>query len=439
MLPALTTVVSAIPDSCAFGFDFDELVITLASPLPNGNYQLVINPGTDGNTLKDNCDNLIPTGQFLDFYYAVPQPIFADSIGKPGCAPDSVKIYFPKKIICNTIAANGSDFTVTGPSPVTVISAAGNCVNNKTDYIVVKFASPIYVGGTYNLTLKAGDDGTVIIDECGIETPVQTLPFATVDTVNAGFTYTGKLGCRGDTLTFSHNGAHGVNNWSWIFNNGTPITTQSHTIVWPATSTNTVQLTVSNGICRDTASETIILDNEVKASFTMDNIICPEDGLQVINTSTGQIDAWLWKYDVVGTSNLKDPPPFLFPMLNREAYYTVKLNVYNSLLNCADSARKTLTVLDFCRIEVPTAFTPNNDGLNDYFRPHNALKANNYEFKVYNRWGQLVFQSKDWKEKWDGRINGELQNTGVFVWMLSYTHRDTKQPVFKKGTVTLIR
>jgi hypothetical protein len=42
-------------------------------------------------------------------------------------------------------------------------------------------------------------------------------------------------------------------------------------------------------------------------------------------------------------------------------------------------------------------------------------------------------------EKWDGRINGQLQATGVYVWVLSYTHRDTGQPVFKKGTVTLIK
>ena len=90
-------------------------------------------------------------------------------------------------------------------------------------------------------------------------------------------------------------------------------------------------------------------------------------------------------------------------------------------------------------IDVPTAFTPNNDGLNDYFRPHNALKADNYQFKVYNRWGQLIFQSANWREKWDGKINGVLQPTAVYVWMLSYIHRDTKQPVFKKGTVTLIR
>ncbi len=437
--PAVTTVVGATTTTCSPGFDFTEVKITLASPLPGGNYQLVINNGSDGNTLKDFCDNTIPVGEQVPFQYVLPQPIFADSIGRVGCAPDSVRIYFPKKINCNSIAANGSDFLVTGPSPVTVVSAFGNCINGKTEYIVVKFATPIYNKGTYQLTLKAGTDGSVIIDECGQETPLQTLPFRVEDTVSARFQYTNRLGCQRDTLTFSHNGAHDVNTWKWTFNNGTAVATQSHTIIFPATSSNTVQLIVSNGVCSDTAVETVVLDNEVKASFTMPDVICPEDKLEVKNTSTGQIDAWRWNFDILSTSTLKDPLPVSFPVNNREAYYTIKLVAFNSALGCNDSTRKTLTVLDHCFIAVPSAFTPNNDGLNDYFWPHNALKADNYEFKVFNRWGQLVFHSRNWKQKWDGKIEGVLQNTGVYVWMLSYKHRDTGKQVFQKGTVTLIR
>ncbi len=438
LLPAVTTVVATVPDSCAFAFDFDEITLTLATPLTNGNYQLVINNGTDANTLLDNCARAIPQNEQVPFTYAVPQPIFADSIGRVGCASDSIKIYFPKKISCASIAANGSDFSVSGPAPLTILSASGNCVDGKTEYVVVKFTTPVYTGGTYQLSLKAGNDGTILVDECGQEMPIQTLPFIAADTVNASFTYTAVYGCQRDTFLFSHNGAHNVNSWNWTFNTITA-TTQNHIIIFPATSTNDIQLIVSNGVCKDTATTQVVLSNEVKASFTMPAIICPEDPLEVVNTSTGQISSWLWKYDVVGSSTVKDPPPFLFPTINREAYYTVKLLAYNSSLGCADSARKTLTVLDHCLIEVPSGFTPNNDGLNDFFQPHNALKADNYEFKVYNRWGQLVFQSRNWREKWDGKINGAYQTTGVFVWMLSYTHRDTGKQVFRKGTVTLIR
>jgi gliding motility-associated-like protein len=439
VMPSGITATAASAATCASGFDFDEVTITLASPLPSGTHQLVINNGSDGNTLLDICGNNIPAGQSISFDYFIPQPIFADSIGRPTCAPDTVLIYYPKKIKCSSITASGSDFTVSGPTPVTVIGAYGNCVNDETKYIVVKFSAPIYTKGTYTVTIQPGIDGSPIFDVCGQPILPQSLDFTTADTVNADFQNQLLYGCRKDTLTFSHDGAHDVNFWYWTFNNLPPVFTQTHTIIFPATSTNNISLVVSNGTCSDTSSKVIVLDNEVKASFTTDSFICPEDALVVKNTSTGLIDLWKWNYDIIGSSNLKDPPPFLFPTINREAYYTVKLKVTNLSLGCSDSARKTLTVLDFCLIDVPTAFTPNNDGLNDYFQPHNALKADNYEFKIYNRWGQLLFHSNNWRDKWDGKFNGALQPTAVYVWMLRYTNRDTKQPVFKKGTVTLIR
>lgn len=437
--PGAITVVSASTSTCSPGFDLNEITLTLSSPLANGNFQLMINNGSDGNTLKDFCDNVIPAGEQISFQYLAPQPIFADSLSRVGCAPDSIRIYFPKKINCGSIAANGSDFSVTGPSAVSVASAFGNCINGKTDYIVIKFTAPIYTGGTYQLNLKAGTDGTTVIDECGQESPLQTLPFLAADTVDAAFQYNTLLGCEKNIISFSHDGAHNVNQWRWRFNNSAPVTTQTHTIGFPSTSTNSISLWVSNGVCSDSASQVIVFNNEVKADFSMPDIICPEDKLEVTNNSTGQIDSWRWSFDVLSSSTLKDPLPVAFPVNNREAYYTIKLLAYNNTLGCADSISKTVTVLDHCFIAVPTGFTPNNDGLNDYFWPHNAIKAENYDFKVFNRWGQLIFHSRNWKEKWDGKINGVLQGTGVFVWMLSYTHKDTRKPVFQKGTVTLIR
>jgi gliding motility-associated-like protein len=436
--PALATVLSATPDSCSFGFDFDEITLTLSAPLPNGNYNVIINNGSDGNTLRDHCDNLIPQGEIASFTYTKPQPVFADSIGGAGCAPDSIRIYFPKKINCSSIATNGSDFSVTGPSPVIVSGAAGNCANGVTPYVVINFASAIYNKGAYTVTLKAGTDGNIVLDECGQETPSQTITFTTVDTVSADFQYSINYGCTKDTIFFSHTGAHDVNRWIWNINT-LAVTTQLTSAIVPASSSNHVRLFVSNGVCMDSVSKTIDLDNEVKASFTADDIICPEDKLAVANTSTGIIDSWRWNYGSLGTSLVKDPSPFLFPTLSREIKYPVKLVVSNQSLGCSDSVIKLITVLDFCSTDIPNAFTPNNDGLNDNFGPHNALKADNYQFRIYNRWGQLIFESKDWKRRWDGKFNGRLQGTGVYVWMLTFTHRDTGQKVLKKGTVTLIR
>lgn len=439
ILPNVTTVVSAVPDSCSTAFDFDEITINLATALPNGTYELVINNGTDANSLLDICGRDIPPGDRLSFTYFVPQPIFADSVGRSGCAPDSIKLYFPKRILCASIDPAGTDFLVSGPAAVNVQSAGGNCINGKTDYVTIKFTQRIQKGGTYQLQLRAGTDTTVLVDECGLATPVQTIAFTVADTVNAAFNYTATLGCQRNIYRFTHPGGNGVNSWNWLFN-GAPVSTASHTIEFPASSTNAISLMVSNGICVDSTRLDLVISNQIKAAFTIqDSILCPEDKLQITNTSTGIIDSWQWQFDRLGSSTQKDPPPYQFPNLNLERTYRVKLVASNQMMRCNDSVERIIKVLNHCLIEVPTAFTPNNDGLNDQFRPHNALKAINYHFRVFNRWGQLVFESRNWMEKWDGKINGLTQETGVYVWVLSYTHRDTGQPVFRKGTVTLIK
>ncbi len=434
-------VIAATPDSCSFAFDFQELVLTLAAPLTNGNYDVIVNNGSDGTTLLDNCDHSIAQNLQIPFFYNIPQPIFADSIGKVNCAPQEVKVYFPKKIDCSTIAADGSDFSVTGPTPISVSSATGNCVNGKTDFIIVKFTTPVYTKGLYTLTLKAGTDGSTVIDECGIQLPVHSRNFTAVDTVSADFTYTSQLDCRFNSLSFTHNGANDVNKWHWTFNSTINSNNPNHTIVFPASSTNTVQLAVTNGVCSDTVTRTIVMDNEVKVGFEMPPVLCPEDPLVLTNTSTGLIDSWQWNFGTAinNLSGLKTPQPYLFPNDNTERYYTIKLKAVNNALNCTDSISKKIRVLNNCFIAVPTAFTPNGDGLNDYLFPNNALKADNLEFRVFNRWGQLVFETRDWTKKWDGKIKGIPQAPDVFVWFLSYTHIVTGEKVFQKGTTTLIR
>ncbi|MEP7373127.1 MAG: gliding motility-associated C-terminal domain-containing protein [Chitinophagaceae bacterium] len=438
IVPAVATVTAAEAVNCTSSFDFDEITLTLSNALPAGNFQLLINPGTDNNSLVDNCDRGIPDGEQAAFNFFIPTPIPIDSVAGVGCAPDQIKLHFSKKINCSTIAANGSNFLVSGPTPVTVTGASGDCTDGLSDIITVKFNSPIFTKGTYTVTPKLSVNGGAVVDECG--QIIQPLPvnFTTADTVSAAFTYNNNLGCRFNILTFSHDGAHNVNNWKWIFNSTQTFNTPSHTITLPASSTTTVQLTVSNGVCTDTANETIVLDNEVKAGFDMPEVICPEDKLVLVNTSTGLINTWRWNY-TIGTSSLETPQPIQFPTNNIETFYTIKLVATNTTIGCSDSLSKQLKVLDNCFIAVPSAFTPNGDGLNDYLFPNNALKAIDLEFKVFNRWGQLVFESRNWQEKWNGKIGGIPQTSGVYVWFLKYTRSDTGKKVFQKGTTTLIR
>ena len=89
---------------------------------------------------------------------------------------------------------------------------------------------------------------------------------------------------------------------------------------------------------------------------------------------------------------------------------------------------------------IPNAFTPNGDGLNDYFRilglpPENITQFN---IQIFNRWGQVVFSSKDILEGWDGTMKGEFCPEGNYIWVIFYED-NKKTRTSNKGTLTLVR
>jgi gliding motility-associated-like protein len=434
------TVTGASSISCSGAFDMDSVVLTLSAPLPPGSYTVSAVNGIDGNTLKDNCDRTITVGDAVNFAILPLLPTPFDSLAPVKCAPSVLQLFFDKPIRCNSIAPNGSDFTVTGTQPVTVIGASGaSCVDGVSSVINVQLSAPIYTQGNFQITLRPGIDGNTIIDECGQQsTTGQSLSFSVQDTVSAAFDYTIAMGCKRDTLYYSHNGNNGTNSWQWIFDNVPAGNMPDQSKIYPATGNFITSLVVTNGFCADTASANIILDNEVTADFEMQDILCPEDSALFINKSTGPIDSWTWVFGNTNTSDLETPRAQRYPLTGKETKYTVGLTVH-SPIGCTETITKSIRVLSSCYIAVPSAFTPNNDGLNDYLYPLNALKADNLNFRVFNRWGQLVFSTNDWLKKWDGMIGGTQQAAGVYVWILQFTHHDTGKKVEMKGTTMLIR
>ena len=87
---------------------------------------------------------------------------------------------------------------------------------------------------------------------------------------------------------------------------------------------------------------------------------------------------------------------------------------------------------------MPTAFTPNDDGKNDRFKPLLFGNVKTYQFTIYNRWGEVVFQTADPKKGWDGTHTSRNQGPSVFVWVCAYQLEGEKEKM-EKGTVVLIR
>lgn len=89
-------------------------------------------------------------------------------------------------------------------------------------------------------------------------------------------------------------------------------------------------------------------------------------------------------------------------------------------------------------LDVPTAFTPNGDGTNDIIYADGwGIRKLNY-FKIFNRWGQLLFQTNNILEGWDGRFNGVMQNMETYVYQVS-AETYTDETLTKSGTFKLIR
>ena len=146
-------------------------------------------------------------------------------------------------------------------------------------------------------------------------------------------------------------------------------------------------------------------------------------------------DFCLWSPSIgLNAVNIPDPVAILHSEIG-----SIRYRVYVSEGRCFDSAFVNVKIFKTNpQIFVPTAFTPNGDGLNDRVRPIAVgIKTIEY-FHIFNRWGQMVFTTSVNGTGWDGRINGKPQGSNSYVWLVKavdYLNR----PYFKKGTVTLIR
>ncbi|TWI79070.1 gliding motility-associated-like protein [Lacibacter cauensis] len=438
--PGNITATNMRPIGCNSSFETDSVVITLSQPLPPGNYALQLKNGSDGNTILDVCDRSIPTTNTVPFTVIALQPTAFDSIAPVSCAPNSVRFVFKKLIRCSSIDASGSDFSITGTYPVTITGARGNCnADGLTGDIIVTFAQPLQQAGNFTIALRSGFDGNTIVDECSQATPPSQLSFSVLDTVNASFTYNIAYGCQADTVLYTHPGGNGINSWQWNFAASGSGNQQQEQIIYNSFGTKKATLIVSNGFCSDTSAQDVRLNNFLQAEFDVNRFICP-DSLLLVNPApvTERPLQFLWQFGDGTTSTDSLPLPHLYPSNTNEVKYTVTYTITNDL-GCSSSISKEVIQLRTCRIDVPTAFTPNGDGLNDFFGPLNALAVENLQFRIYNRWGGLVFETNDWTKPWDGKVNGVAQPAANYVWTLTYKDLVTGKDVSRKGSFILIR
>jgi gliding motility-associated-like protein len=168
-----------------------------------------------------------------------------------------------------------------------------------------------------------------------------------------------------------------------------------------------------------------------KIQLTPDTIIAPGSLIVLDPVVTGSYDNLQWT-----PATALDEPDILQPTASPRETTVYQLTVRNSN-GCSATAYEKVRV--FYDLQMPSGFTPNGDGHNDLFRVPPVLGLTIGHFSVFNRWGSLVFSTANSSDGWDGRLGGQDQPSGTYVWMVQYYNPISKTQVMKTGTVELIR
>lgn len=110
-----------------------------------------------------------------------------------------------------------------------------------------------------------------------------------------------------------------------------------------------------------------------------------------------------------------------------------------SLFGCVDTAKVQIEVNNELTVFAPTAFTPNHDELNEEFKVIlSNVNLKKYKLTVFSRWGEVVFESEDYEQAWDGRYDDMMCNPGVYSWIVTFTDLYDNEYT-EAGYFTLIR
>ena len=323
---------------------------------------------------------------------------------------------------------------------------------NPGDYIY-------FTGGTYTVSLiltditacyETADTMTMVIDvlDCdpcaGVVPPIITAAFAPSVT----------QGCIPLPVSFTNNSTNATQ-YIWDLGNGQSSTAATPpNQIYDQTGTYNITLIVRDStLCYDvsaTATASITVDGcdpcegvvtpVITAAFTPSITQgCLPLSVSFANNSTNATQ-YIWDLGNGQTSTASTPPNQIY---NQAGSYDIVLIARDSTLCYDVSATATQTIgsqiCDTTIVLFPNAFSPNNNGQNETFKPFASQPFSSYDMQIYNRWGQKIFDTNNTNDAWDGKYRGEQQPMGVYVWQCKYTLLETNETKNQKGNVTLLR
>ncbi len=322
--------------------------------------------------------------------------------------------------VCDSQVSSINLFNIiTGEQPGgtwTLTSGSGGSLDPNTGIFSQPFAA-----GTYRFTYRLNGTTPCVNDESEA-----VIRYGDFDPLNDSQLST----CFGEHINidslYNLTGYTIISNWSY---NGSPVTDPT-----AVSAPGLYELIIGDGgNCTDTINVQINQRPPVRAVAIGDSIAV-QNVLFSLNATGGGSYLWTWSPSNAIVSNTQVSNPII---RLTDPVYLFYLEVTDAA-GCKGYDTLRIKVFKGPTYYVPNAFSPNNDGLNDRFSALPVGITSTEWFRIYNRYGQLVFETAAPVKGWDGRFKGKIQDTGTFTWLIKGRGYNN-QLVEMKGTVILIR
>jgi len=255
------------------------------------------------------------------------------------------------------------------------------------------------------------------------------------------FSISDSSGCGSVCVQFTALGSGAT--FSWSFGDGATSSSASpkHCYTKPGAYDVTLVITDNNGCSNYKTKKALVnVYPSPVADFKSDpqpaTIIDPV--IHFTDLSIGA-SSWLWSFgDSKNSKSTLQNPVHTY---GDTGCYAVQLSIRNQY-GCKDSITRKVCIRGEYTFYAPNAFTPDSDGLNDLFLPKGVgIDPRNYELMIFDRWGNLIWQTTTWETGWDGRANGgsDIAQIDVYVWRAKTTELDSGKRHNYIGHVSIVR
>jgi gliding motility-associated-like protein len=337
-------------------------------------------------------------------------------------------------------SVSGNAVITVNPLPVPVIT--GNnviCDGASTTFTTGTFVSYQWSNGanTQQITVQTAGPYTVTVTDQNGCTASATQQLIVNPTPVIAFTNDSSQTCNKPFINFFNYSTYPPGSvFLWDFGDGSQSSHVSPSHIYAAPGPYLVSLTITTPHgCTSTLEQNIVVEF---LPFPVADFYTDRDEVSITNATIRMIDqsqhaiSWFWDFGD-GNYSTEQNPTHTFGDYGK---FRIKQIVTN-VSGCRDEAVREVYVTPFF---VPNAFTPNGDGLNDYF--FNAgyeMNLQAYRMAIWNRWGQKIFETDNPNSLWDGRVkDGNPAPEGVYVYQIKFVNQSGKDFNFE-GRVTLLR